>query len=135
MGRILIAWLAAGVVFIAGDISWITLTGEKLYRPFIGSLLADRVDFVAGGAFYLVYLTGIVLFAVAPWRADRTAVQAMGWGALLGLVAYGTYDLTNQATMKLWATSITLWDMGWGALITALASGAGRLAGSLSTHR
>jgi uncharacterized membrane protein len=55
-------------------------------------------------------------------------------GALLGLVAYGTYDLTNQATLKTWSTTITLADMAWGSVLTALAASAGYLAASRLTR-
>ena len=46
-------------------------------------------------------------------------------GAVLGLIAYATYDLTNQATLRTWSTKITLADMGWGTIVTAAAATAG----------
>ncbi len=125
------AYVAAGIVFIAGDITWITLTGPVIYRPVLGPLLADKVDPVAGAAFYLVYFVGVVAFGVAPGLKSRSWLKSIGWGALFGLVAYATYDLTNQATLRTWSTTITLCDMGWGAVITGVASAVGCRAGML----
>src|SRR6202000_3446380 len=96
--------------------------------PIIGPLLSGKVNGGVGVAFYLIYLFGVVFRAVPPalrsgqWRAASVN------GLVLGLVAYGTYDLTNQATLRLWSTRLTLADMGWGGGITALAATFGFLA-------
>jgi uncharacterized membrane protein len=50
--------------------------------------------------------------------------QALAMGALLGLLAYGTYDLTNLAVMKGFTLKIALIDMAWGAFVTAATAGA-----------
>ena len=125
MFKWIVAYLASGLVYAAGDFTWITLTGARLYRPVIGQLLADRFDPKPGAAFYLIYATGIVAFAVAPGLRAGGWTRSLLWGALLGLVAYGTYDLTNQVTLKLWSTRITLIDMAWGVAITAVAAAVG----------
>jgi len=127
--RLAAAWLATAVVFVALDISWITLTSAMIYQPVLAPLLAASVRPLAAVAFYLVYIGGIVLFAVRPGLRARRWTTAAGFGAALGLVAYGTYDLTNQATLKLWATHVTLLDMGWGMLATAVAAVAGYAVG------
>jgi uncharacterized membrane protein len=135
MARWIVAYLAAGVAFIAGDITWITLTGDAIYRPVLGPLLAARVDVAAGAAFYLIYLAGVLAFGVAPGLKRRAWMRSLAWGALFGLVAYATYDLTNQATLKLWSTRITLFDMGWGAVISGVASAVGCAAGMIVSRR
>jgi len=127
MTRLMVGYLAALVVFVAGDLTWLTLAGSRIYRPAIGPLLADRPALPPAIAFYLLYGIGIVVFAVAPGlRAGRAGV-ALGWGALAGLFAYGTYDLTNQATLKFWSTRLSLIDMAWGAAITGVAAMVGCL--------
>lgn len=45
------------------------------------------------------------------------AELAFLYGAALGLVAYGTYDLTNYALLKAWPLAMTIADMAWGAAI------------------
>lgn len=128
----MIKWLAAGVgaaaVFTAGDFLWLTLMTPRLYRPALGPILADRANIPAAVVFYLLYLAGVMVFGVAPGVGERSWIRSLASGAFLGLVAYGTYDLTNQATLKVWSVKISLTDMGWGALITGLASVAGCLA-------
>jgi uncharacterized membrane protein len=124
----LVAYGAAAVAFLAGDAVWLTLTGPKLYRPAIGHLLAERVNIAAAVAFYLMYLAGVVILAVSPALRTGQWRSAALHGLVLGLVAYGTYDLTNQATLKLWTTRLTLLDMGWGGVLTTAAATAGFLA-------
>ena len=135
MIRWIAAYLAAGLVFVAADMTWITLTGPVLYRPVIGPLLSSTVDVPAGVAFYLIYFVGVVAFGSASGLRARSWTAALGSGALLGLVAYATYDLTNQATLRLWSVRLTLLDMGWGCLVTAGASVAGYAAASFAGRR
>ena len=128
--RYLVGYLGAAVVFALIDAAWITLLGPKIYKPIIGDILADQVRLASAVAFYVLYIAGIVALVVAPALRDGHWKRAAVTGAILGVVAYGTYDLTNQATLKVWATRITLLDMTYGALATALAATAGYLAAS-----
>lgn len=123
----LIAYLATGLVFGALDALWLTLAGPKLYRPLLDPVLADKVNVGPAIAFYLIYVLGIVLLAILPTRDEAWTRTALT-GAILGAMAYATYDLTNQATLKVWATRLTLMDIGWGAFVTAAAATAGVLA-------
>jgi uncharacterized membrane protein len=125
--RWILGYLAALVIFVAGDMTWLRLMEPRLYRPVIGPLLAGEPNVKAALAFYALYLTGITVFAIAPGLRSGRPLDALGWGALFGLVAYGTYDLTNQATLRLWSTPLSLIDMAWGAAITGLAALAGCL--------
>jgi uncharacterized membrane protein len=122
-----VAYACAAIVFVTGDAAWLTLVGPQLYRPVLGPLLADRLNGGAAAAFYLTYLAGVVFLAVAPALPSGAWRTAALNGLVLGLVAYGTYDLTNQATLKLWATRLTLADMAWGGVLTAVAATAGFL--------
>jgi uncharacterized membrane protein len=123
-----IAWLGAALAFLIADAIWLTQVGPKLYRPLIGELMSDRLNVPAAAAFYLIYVSGITYFAVAPALQADSLTRALINGAILGLVAYATYDLTNQATLKVWDIRVTLADMAWGAFASALAAGAGYLA-------
>ena len=120
-----IAWLGTALAFLVADAIWLTQVGPKLYRPLIGELLSDRLNVPAAAAFYLIYVSGITYFAVAPALQSGSLTRALVSGALLGLVAYATYDLTNQATLKVWDIRVTLADMAWGAFASALAASAG----------
>ena len=80
---------------------------------------------LCAGAFYLVYVIGIVVFAVLPAHGSGSWLMALGLGALLGLVAYGTYDFTNLATIRDWPSMVSIIDLCWGVSVTAVASLAG----------
>jgi uncharacterized membrane protein len=124
----IVAYVASAIAFVAADATWLTLAGPRLYRPIIGPLLSGKVNGGAAVAFYLIYLAGVVFLAVAPaLRSGQWRTAALN-GLVLGLVAYGTYDLTNQATLRLWSTRLTLADMAWGGAVTALAAVIGFLA-------
>lgn len=120
------AYLAAGLAFAAIDAVWLTTVGPRLYRPALDEVLADSVNLPAALAFYLVFIAGVLLLAILPAvREGGTWTRALANGAVLGFVAYATYDLTNQATLKVWSTTITLADIAWGTALTACAAAAG----------
>lgn len=116
------AWLSAAVYFLAMDAVWLTLMTPRLYRPELGALLGSSFDAVAAVLFYALYFTGMVGLAIAPALQRRRIGMAARRGALLGLVAYGTYDLTNQATLQAWSWKVTLADLAWGCVATMVAS-------------
>lgn len=124
-----IAYLATGLYMAVVDSVWLT-SMINVYRQNIGEiLLPDSIRFAPAIAFYLLYIFGIVWFAISPALIAGGSLQTAALnGALLGLVCYGTYDLTNQATLKVWPTFITAMDMTWGAFLTATAAVAGTLA-------
>lgn len=125
MLRYVAAYLASGLVFVAADAVWLLVAGPRLYRPILGPLLAPKPEIKAAVVFYLLYLTGVLVLTIAPAMKGRSWWEPALAGLALGLVAYGTYDLTNQATLRVWSTRLTLADMGWGGALTAVAALAG----------
>lgn len=123
-----VAYLASVVVFLAIDFVWLTVAGRFLYKPMLGSLLAAEPNIVVAGAFYLVYVIGVVVFAVLPAANAGSWLMALGLGALLGLVAYGTYDFTNLATLRDWPLAVSVIDLAWGTALTAVSALAGYFA-------
>lgn len=118
-GALFGAALAAALAFLVLDAIWLTTMGQRLYRPAIGHLMREDFNLAAAAAFYAIYLTGVVVFVVAPATSTRSALTR---GALFGLVAYATYDLTNQATLRGWPWHVTLIDLCWGSFVTAASS-------------
>ena len=127
MLRIGLAYTCTGVVFLALDAGFLTLVGPRLYRPDIGPLLGDGVRIAPAILFYLLYITGLVWFCVAP-ALGGSWTRALTAGVALGLVAYGTYDLTCQSVMRVWSWKVTLVDLAWGAVASGIASVLGLLA-------
>lgn len=128
MLKYLAGYLGAGLAFAAIDAVWLTTMTNRLYKPILGPILADKPDMKAAVAFYLIYIGGIVLLAISPALKDGGLGRAAMNGAILGFVAYATYDLTNQATLKVWSTQMTVIDIIWGTVLTLSASSIGYLA-------
>jgi uncharacterized membrane protein len=83
---------------------------------------------IAAVAFYLVYIAGVLVFALRPALASGDWRTAVLFGALFGFFAYATYDLTNLATLRVWSLPVSLIDMAWGTVLTGVAAGAGAYA-------
>jgi uncharacterized membrane protein len=126
----LIASLATTVAFIVCDLVWLGWIAGGYYRNALGPLMAAEINLPAAAAFYVLYVLGVVIFAVAPAIETGGWPRAMGLGAMLGLFAYATYDLTNLATLQGFPLRLALVDMAWGTLLTAGAAAAGAWAAS-----
>jgi uncharacterized membrane protein len=125
MAKFFISYFTTALVFCALDFVWLAVVVKDFYAREIGPLLLASPRKEAAIAFYLLYLIGVVIFAVLPAiDADRWQ-KALGYGALLGLIAYATYDLSNLATLKGWSVQLAIVDMAWGTIATAIAATAG----------
>lgn len=110
--------VVAGGVMGVLDAFWLTIVANKFYKSNIGTLLLEKPNMAAAVTFYVIYVVGVVVFALLPALEKGSWQQAMWLGALFGFVAYATYDLTNLATLKNWSLKVVIVDMAWGALLT-----------------
>jgi uncharacterized membrane protein len=136
MKQYIVAYFAVLVVFVGLDVLWLSVMTSRLYKPGLSPLLAAHFSPGPVVLFYLGYGVGVVILAVsAAIRAESWATAAFH-GMVLGFCAYGTYDLTNQATLRGWPLTVTLVDLAWGTALTAIAAtvGYGVAAGRLA-HR
>ncbi len=117
-----LAYLATGLSFVALDAVWLSLMTSRLYRPALQDILAARPQIAPAIAFYVLYILGLVIFAVAPGLAAGRWSTALWRGALFGLFTYMTYDLTNQATLRVWSFGVTAADLSWGVVASATAA-------------
>ena len=131
MTRTIAAYVATLVVFLAVDAVWLTLMASRLYRPTLGDILLEK--FLPGPAiaFYLVFVIGVVIFAVSPAIKDGQWTTALLYGALFGFFSYGVYDFTNMATLRNWTATITAADVVWGTVLTGVSATAGFLISGL----
>ncbi len=125
MRKFLTAYVTSVALFPCLDFVWLGLTLDGFYKPQLSGLMLDNYYAPAAVAFYLVYGLGLATLAILPAIAAGSWKHAAIGGALLGLTAYGTYDLTNMATLKNWSLALTVVDMGWGAFATAVVAMAG----------
>ncbi len=116
------AYVTFALAFGALDFVWLSQMAPRVYRPAIGEIMADQVRWGPALAFYALYVLGVTILIVLPALREGGVARAAWSGALFGLVAYATYDLTNQATLRVWPTHLTLTDMAWGAIATGVAS-------------
>jgi uncharacterized membrane protein len=118
MRHMIIQYFVVLIIFLAIDAVWLMNAGRLVYVPEIGSLLRDKPDLVVAFLFYCLFSFGLLWFVVSPGLASQTLTQVFLTGALFGLVAYATYDLTNYATIKGFTWRIAMIDMAWGTLLS-----------------
>ncbi len=112
-------YLLTLVAFLAIDMVWLGLVARGFYRKYLGYLLSPNPNWIAAIIFYLLFVAGILVFAVVPGLEAGAPGKAVLLGALFGLFTYATYDLTNQATIKDWPLVITLVDLVWGTVLSS----------------
>ncbi len=130
----ILAFLAASAVFLVADAVMLTHVLQPLFQRHLGDHLAESFRLGPAVLFYLVYMAGVMWFVIAPAHRAGGPVRALRDGAILGAVAYGTFELTAWAVLARWTAEMVALDMAWGAVVTAGSAAAGvaaaRLAGS-----
>jgi uncharacterized membrane protein len=112
-------FLVAASTMLIIDGIWLGIMMQRFYKKQMGDLVAKNANFVAAGLFYVLYVAGLVYLIIAPALENKISLgETFIRGAVFGLVAYATYDLTNQATLKNWPTIVTVVDLIWGTLLT-----------------
>lgn len=120
--QLVYVYLLAVPVFFLIDIIWLGLVAKDFYQTHLGFIMGP-VNWTAAIIFYLLYIIGIVVFAVSPALTAQSLQKAILLGALFGFMAYATYDLTNLATLKDWPLIVVLVDMAWGTVLTGTVAG------------
>lgn len=123
MTKYLILYGACALIFFPLDFVWLSTMGKSFYQREIGELLLPNPNLLIAALFYLAYLVGVVLLVAAPAEGD--VVKALIFGAVLGFVAYGTYDLTNLSTVKGFTPLVAAVDMAWGTVLTGVSAAGG----------
>lgn len=107
-------------IFFIIDIIWLGVVAKEFYRRKLEFILSPQVNWTAAVVFYLVYIAGILFFAVRPAVISNSWAQAAALGALFGFFTYATYDLTNMATIKDWPLTIVVVDIVWGVCLCTM---------------
>jgi len=115
-------YLMTLVIFFLVDIVWLGVISKKLYKEYLGHLMGP-VNWPAALIFYALFIAGLVFFVITPAIEKESLVYAITVGAFFGLITYGTYDLTNLATLKDWPVTITIIDLIWGTFLNAATAG------------
>lgn len=123
MLKSLALYAASAVIFFPLDFIWLSLMGRPFYRKELGDLMLAQPNLLVAALFYLAYIAGVVLLVSAPAEGD--VVKALLMGAVLGFVAYGTYDLTNLSTMRGFTPTVAVVDLIWGTCLSAVTAAGG----------
>lgn len=113
------------VAFMAIDMIWLGTMTSRFYRPHLAGILRPSPNWIVAVCFYLAYVVGVLVLAVLPGHDAGSLAKALGYGALLGFVAYGTYDLTNLSAVKGFPAVVAIVDLIWGTVLTAAAATVG----------
>ena len=119
MKTFLISYLTTTVIFLLIDIVWLSQAVPYFYQPNIGDLLREDPIILIASLFYLIYPIGVNILVVIPALEGRFIKKVFFNGFIFGFVAYGTYNLTNMATLTGWSIHVVLVDMLWGGILTA----------------
>jgi uncharacterized membrane protein len=107
-------------VFLAVDLVWLGFIAKDFYRTNLGYVLSAQVNWAPAITFYLLYIVGVLIFAVAPAIRQASVLKALLYGALFGFFTYMTYELTNMATIAHWPLKVVVIDILWGMMLSAI---------------
>lgn len=125
MKTVLTAYAGSFLTLLVLDAIWLGLVARTFYRDQLGSLMLPQPNLGIAALFYLFFAMAVVILAVMPALTSASVARALFFGAVLGLAAYGTYDITNLSTLKGWPLLMSIVDMIWGAIITAATAAGG----------
>ena len=109
----ILIYLITLITFLIIDGVWLYIMNSRFYAPKLGDIIGPDVMLLPAFIFYLLIALGAVIFIIVPSKDWWSGWMLFWRGGLLGVVAYGTYDLTNQALVANWPTIVTIVDMSW----------------------
>jgi len=124
----LVAYIASLLTFLVVDAIWLGIVARQFYALQLGDLMREKVWFMPAGLFYLCFAAGMVVLAVRPSQPSLSLYMVAFYGAIVGFIAYGTYDATNLATLKNWPLKMSIVDLVWGTCLSAIVAVAGAIA-------
>ena len=110
------------IIFFAIDIIWLGFIAKDIYKEHLGFIMGEKTNWIAAIVFYMVYIIGLIFFALNPALAKDSLLYAALVGGFFGLITYGTYDMTNLATLKDWPIFVTVVDIIWGTALCSATS-------------
>ena len=121
----LVLYAVTAVVFLGADAVALPRVIGPLFRRYLGDQLLETPRFDAAAVFYLAYVAGLVWLVSWPGYTDGAPARVLLEGAVVGLMAYGTYEFTNYATLRAWRPAMVMADLSWGTVLTGLSAWAG----------
>lgn len=122
MKPFVVAWLATVAAFLVIDGIWLGLIARDFYASRLGDLMRQPILVAPAALFYLFYAAGLVFLAVRPLQPELSLANVALYGAVVGFLAYGTYDMTNLSTIRDWPPLVSVVDLVWGTVLSATCS-------------
>ena len=126
MLKFLPAYITVIIAMFVLDLIWLSQIAQPLYQAGIGHLMAAEPKLGFAALFYLVFVFGLMWFAVRPNVAAQGLKSAFMAGAVFGFFVYASYDLTNLALLKDWPLKLSLIDMTWGTILSGICAAIGK---------
>lgn len=123
--QIVILYAVTAVIFLAADAVALSKLLKPLFERHMGDMLREPIALAPAGIFYLAYVAGLLFLVSVPALRAGSPMQALIGGAVLGAVAYGTYEFTNISTLKGWSWEMVATDVIWGTVLTGVSAAAG----------
>lgn len=120
--QIAVLYLSTALVFLIIDAVALKVVLRPVFDRYIGGWLLDDIRMGPAALFYLFYIAGLLWFVSLPALRADAPVNALIGGALLGAIAYGTYEFTNYATLRNWSFNMVALDFTWGIFLTAISA-------------
>ena len=117
---IIITYFSMLVFFVVAEVIVLTNIMQPLFKKHIGFLMNEETNFSIAAIFYLIYVAGVFWFATRAGIKSESMLITILSGAFLGLLAFGTYEITNYVILKDWNINLVIIDTLWGIIITAL---------------
>ena len=121
--QLAILYASTAAIFLVIDAIMLTLVMKPLFQQHIGALMLDGFRAGPAVAFYAAYVAGLIY--LVSWAALKEGTGVIIPAAIIGAMAYGTYEFTSFAIMKDWHWSMVAVDTTWGTVLTAFAAWAG----------
>ena len=121
----ILLYISTAIVFLALDVVMLKKVMYPLFSANIGPMMLEVCRMGPAAVFYLFYVVGVVWFVSIPALNVGSIAQAFFAGAVLGALAYGTYEFTNFATLKGWTAQMVIVDVIWGAVLTGTSAAVG----------
>lgn len=125
MFQVLGLYVITSIIFLGLDFMGIKFLIRPLFDRHVPQLLAAELRLGAAAAFYLFYVAGLLWLISLPALKEGQPLQALIGGMILGALCYGTYEMTNYATLAGWSIEQVAADMLWGTLLTGFSAWAG----------
>ncbi len=123
--QILTLYAATAAIFLILDAIMLNTVLAPLFRDALGDAILDTPRIGPAAAFYLFYVAGLLVLVSVPAFREGDVFRALWQGALLGAIAYGTYEWTNYATLADWTPRLVATDWAWGTALTGVSSAGG----------